>query len=688
MQHFAAAKLAATTFCDDINVNLCDGKRQKCTEGGFCAESFGPNHSLSDTSTSFIALTKSTPILEVAPQQRLKGKESKDWKEGGERKIARKFSSQRLREPQSRKETAAGEEMLQENDNKEKINNVDRNDPNSSNPAFSSICPETDNDTNQHNIVHNNTPDDPPSTQYSRVHMGIDSDIEAAAQDAVLREQEMATQTIIRSQREARSVDGSLRDNTDLFSERHDPNAIKEHLLKLTTEHRSEIALKRGRSTLPEEVYDRPPLRFTYARKVYKGKKKAGAGVAAQQGIDSATEQWDAERALALGGQGSGSLEDPPICNTEIGNGYGVPGGGAYNGGTGTNLSAASNGIGQNTVPCGESEHKPGAKELPEYLKQRLRARGILKDESGKGVPRLEATLARVMEKTNLPLGWVEAKDPASGVSYYYNETTGNSQWKRPVETSSIVQPPIQPLPEDWIMALDETTGHKYYYNTKTHISQWECPSSSQQAKTQHFVNKASENASNVSWHLQQSGMPGGDQSSDLQRCMGCGGWGVGLVQVWGYCNHCTRVLNLPQSQFLTANVNNHRHNGNPVEAKGDSDRNTPKQRSNWKPPMGKGGKRESRKRAYSEDDELDPMDPSSYSDAPRGGWVVGLKGVQPRAADTTATGPLFQQRPYPSPGAVLRKNAEIASLTKKGSSQFTPISKRGDGSDGLGDAD
>ncbi|XP_024031122.1 uncharacterized protein LOC21410519 isoform X1 [Morus notabilis] len=520
--------------------------------------------------------------------------------------------------------------MLQENDNKEKINNVDRNDPNSSNPAFSSICPETDNDTNQHNIVHNNTPDDPPSTQYSRVHMGIDSDIEAAAQDAVLREQEMATQTIIRSQREARSVDGSLRDNTDLFSERHDPNAIKEHLLKLTTEHRSEIALKRGRSTLPEEG------------------------------------------------------------NTEIGNGYGVPGGGAYNGGTGTNLSAAivGNGIGQNTVPCGESEHKPGAKELPEYLKQRLRARGILKDESGKGVPRLEATLARVMEKTNLPLGWVEAKDPASGVSYYYNETTGNSQWKRPVETSSIVQPPIQPLPEDWIMALDETTGHKYYYNTKTHISQWECPSSSQQAKTQHFVNKASENASNVSWHLQQSGMPGGDQSSDLQRCMGCGGWGVGLVQVWGYCNHCTRVLNLPQSQFLTANVNNHRHNGNPVEAKGDSDRNTPKQRSNWKPPMGKGGKRESRKRAYSEDDELDPMDPSSYSDAPRGGWVVGLKGVQPRAADTTATGPLFQQRPYPSPGAVLRKNAEIASLTKKGSSQFTPISKRGDGSDGLGDAD
>lgn len=38
---------------------------------------------------------------------------------------------------------------------------------------------------------------------------------------------------------------------------------------------------------------------------------------------------------------------------------------------------------------------------------------------------------------------------------------------------------------------------------------------------------------------------------------------------------------------------------------------------------MGKGSKRSGRKRAYAEDDELDPMDPSSYSDAPRGGWYV-----------------------------------------------------------------
>ncbi|KAM8793671.1 polyglutamine-binding protein 1 [Eudromia elegans] len=60
-------------------------------------------------------------------------------------------------------------------------------------------------------------------------------------------------------------------------------------------------------------------------------------------------------------------------------------------------------------------------------------------------------------------------------------------------------------------------------------------------------------------------------------------------------------------------------------------------------------------------DEELDPMDPSAYSDAPRGTWSSGLpkRNEAKTGADTTAAGPLFQQRPYPSPGAVLRANAE-----------------------------
>lgn len=66
------------------------------------------------------------------------------------------------------------------------------------------------------------------------------------------------------------------------------------------------------------------------------------------------------------------------------------------------------------------------------------------------------------------------------------------------------------------------------------------------------------------------------------------------------------------------------------------------------------------RKAKFNDDDALDPMDPAAYSDVPRGSWSVGLPtgGDAKTGVDSTASGPLFQQRPYPSPGAILRANA------------------------------
>lgn len=45
-----------------------------------------------------------------------------------------------------------------------------------------------------------------------------------------------------------------------------------------------------------------------------------------------------------------------------------------------------------------------------------------------------------------------------------------------------------------------------------------------------------------------------------------------------------------------------------------------------------------------------------------RGTWSSGLemKGSAKTGVDVTASGPLFQQRPYPNPGAVLRANREM----------------------------
>lgn len=457
-----------------------------------------------------------------------------------------------------------------------------------------------------------------------------DNEIETAAQAAVLREQEIETLRIIQSQRQAKGTSALPEDSKDFFSGHHDPNAIKEHLLKLTAEHRAEIAGKRGKPPAPEKD------------------------------------------------------------NLEIGNGYGVPGGGAYFNAAIPNESRTSR-IGtsgfisnetsqKNPDLGGESQQHHEAKDLPEFLKQKLRARGILKDEPAKGDsyannPKQVAQSTQSSGDVNLPLGWVQAKDPGTGASYYYNASTGRSQWERPMETNSTLQGPSSlPLPEDWVEALDETSGQKYYFNKKTQVSQWECPHVPQQAAPKHVPGDTPRD--NGNWV---------EQSSTPERCLGCGGWGLGLVQAWGYCSHCTRTLNLPQNQYLAQRESKQQTT---TDDRQDSDKRSSKQRFSSRPPMGRGGGRHPKKRAYSEDDELDPMDPSSYSDAPRGGWVVGLKGVQPRAADTTATGPLFQQRPYPSPGAVLRKNAEVASQKKKPGSHYTSISKRGDGSDGLGDAD
>ncbi|KAJ1487978.1 hypothetical protein T484DRAFT_1549628, partial [Baffinella frigidus] len=53
----------------------------------------------------------------------------------------------------------------------------------------------------------------------------------------------------------------------------------------------------------------------------------------------------------------------------------------------------------------------------------------------------------------------------------------------------------------------------------------------------------------------------------------------------------------------------------------------------------------------------LDPCDPSFYSDAPRAGWAMGAGtgGKNGLMADSTASGSLFQSRPLPSPGEIMR---------------------------------
>lgn len=67
----------------------------------------------------------------------------------------------------------------------------------------------------------------------------------------------------------------------------------------------------------------------------------------------------------------------------------------------------------------------------------------------------------------------------------------------------------------------------------------------------------------------------------------------------------------------------------------------------------------------------LDPMDPAAYSNVPRGKWSAGLEADgEKTGVDSTASGSLFQMRPYPSPGAILAANKAKKETTGEGSQE------------------
>lgn len=314
-------------------------------------------------------------------------------------------------------------------------------------------------------------------------------------------------------------------------------------------------------------------------------------------------------------------------------------------------------------------------KQLPPFLREKLLARGIqVGDVSGRAetVRKVE----EVEESQLLPEGWAEAVDQTYGTTYYYNAALGQSSWERPRSTDTQA-PSAVTLPPGWRETVDTNSGQTYYCNPFTSETSWEKP-----------VDAAA--------------------MAKMKRCKGCGGFGRGLVKAHGFCLHCSRILNkpppgiaptsssAPSKKLPAASESNNK--ADVIIAKGPgiyagpgaqagagaghaavigaglnprvipSHSTAPNSRSRQRMP--------NQRQAASAGGAaaLDPMDPSSYSDAPRGKWGSGIAG-QPQAGDTTASGSLFQSRPYPAPGVVRLKNAQalLASEQQK---------------DGLGEAD
>lgn len=82
-----------------------------------------------------------------------------------------------------------------------------------------------------------------------------------------------------------------------------------------------------------------------------------------------------------------------------------------------------------------------------------------------------------------LPAGWVAQHDPSSGYPYYVNMSTGVTQWEWPTAAPPLpaalaapVPPPTPSLPPGWVSAVDPASGRPYYYNATSGVTQWEPP--------------------------------------------------------------------------------------------------------------------------------------------------------------------------------------------------------------------
>uniref|UniRef100_H3D4N2 Polyglutamine-binding protein 1 n=1 Tax=Tetraodon nigroviridis TaxID=99883 RepID=H3D4N2_TETNG len=174
-------------------------------------------------------------------------------------------------------------------------------------------------------------------------------------------------------------------------------------------------------------------------------------------------------------------------------------------------------------------------------------------------------------------------------------------------------------LPPNWYKVFDPACGLPYYWNVETDLVAWLSPNDPSAV-----VTKAAKKMRGIKK---------------------------------GPTIHFTSTYSLPLPAFVAAEggeerVERHEKPDRERERR-DEGRDRRRPRRNEIAPY-------SKSKRGKKDDEMDPMDPSAYSDAPRGSWSSGLpkRNEAKTGADTTAAGPLFQQRPYPSPGAVLRANA------------------------------
>lgn len=252
-------------------------------------------------------------------------------------------------------------------------------------------------------------------------------------------------------------------------------------------------------------------------------------------------------------------------------------------------------------------------KQLPAALLARLKKRGIVRDAGGgaaaaePAATRGETGEAGGAAAQELPLGWQEAFDTTYNHPYWFNASTGERSWVRPGAAAPSGAPADTaeaggaaedeaPLPPGWKAAQDPRTGITYYSNRALNVTQWTRPEG-----------PAAVAASGAPADLALDA----DGDANFLAASAFKGAKPGYVFKKG-----------------TAGLGYYRDDdaGRDASGTGRAAAADPAVKRKRVLPIEQQAKRHQKRGTSS---FHDPMDPSSYSDAPKGGWSIGLEAAK-----------------------------------------------------------
>lgn len=226
------------------------------------------------------------------------------------------------------------------------------------------------------------------------------------------------------------------------------------------------------------------------------------------------------------------------------------------------------------------------------------------------------------------------------------------TNWKTVDQKQLLIEEIFDKIPSCWRLVPDDESGSCYFWNTNTNVVQWRCPvildkesglPTPAPPKTA-LLDSPSNPRDSYDTSDESRGKPrDNDVARDESRSKS-----RDIDAMRGGPRDRTRARS-PPPDIQMPSVDDIQMPPPPSQNRKET-------------------KRESKRYKPKQEDEVDPMDPASYSDAPRGDWHRGLPktGDAKTGVDVTANGPLFQQRPYPAPGDILRMNAAAKNAAAK----------------------